>query len=99
MVAMGKVIYRGIELRQGGSFTNSQGKEVKYNPSYVLKVDEEVEGKTYERKLKIAEDNMTLVRRFQELKNYTPLTLQCEVKMFLSRVTLVPVDFTVDSAK
>jgi len=99
MQATGKVIFKGIEYKEPGSFVNSQNKVVNYPASYKIKIDENVDGKIYERSMKIAESDMALVKRFQELKAYTPIVLECRVEMYASRVSLVPINFGIDSAK
>lgn len=99
MKATGKVIFKGVEYKEQGSFVNSQNKVVNYPAKYKVKVDENVDGKIYERNLNVSADNMALVKRFQELQAYTPIMLECDVQIYMSRVTLVPVDFKVDGSK
>ena len=51
MKCNGKFVFRGLGKKEGGEFINERGIKVKYDASYVLKLDEEIDGKAYERKL------------------------------------------------
>lgn len=96
MKCQGKFIFKGIEKRAGGEFVDAQGRNVKYDESYQLKLDEKTEKGIYERRLKVSKDNMLLVQKLEQLEAYTEIELTCEVNFYGNRITVVPVDL-VDS--
>ena len=92
MKCVGEFVFKGIEEREGGEFTNSQGQNVKYNASYVLKVDEKTEKGIYERRLKVSKDNSDLVNKLKAVEEYTKIWLSCEVSFYGNKVMVIPVD-------
>lgn len=91
MKAIGEFVFKGLEKRDGGEFTNDKGQAIKYNSSYVLKVDEVFEGSIDERKFKIPTDNTSLVDRLKGLKPYDKIKLECDVKLYANSAKVVPV--------
>lgn len=92
MKCVGEFIYKGVELRNGGEFINPQGQAIKYDDSYILKVDEKTDKGIYERRLKISKDNSNLVGKLKSLEDYSKIKLSCEVNFYGNKVTVVPVD-------
>lgn len=92
MKCIGDFIYKGIEKRDGGEFVNDKGQAVKYDDSYVLRVDEVVNGVSYERKLKVSKKNTTLVTKLQALELYKPVKLSCDVTFYGNTVRVIPVE-------
>lgn len=92
MYCKGNVMYKGIEKRDGGSFTNDKGQPVDYNSAYVVKFDEIVEGKINERKLKFPTSNKVLFDKFQNFDPYTQVEIVCDVVLMQNACRLVPID-------
>lgn len=92
MKSVGEFVFKGIEERAGGEFVNDKGQAIKYDGSYILKVDEKTEKGIYERKLKIAKDNMALVNKLKGIEVYTPIKVECEFAFYGNKVTVIPTD-------
>ena len=92
MYCKGKVMYKGIEKREGGTFVNNNGQSIDYNSSYVVKFDEIIENKINERKLKFSTNNKKLFDKFNEISPYTPVDITCDVIMGSSVCRLEPID-------
>lgn len=92
MKCNGIVIYKGIEERAGGTFKNAQGQEINYDSSYVIKFDENKDGKINERKLKFPASNKALFDKFKVFGSYTTVELICDVVFGQSTCKLVPID-------
>lgn len=97
MKSVGEFIYKGIEKRSGGEFTNDKGQNIKYNESYILKVDESTEKGIFERRLKIDVNNNYLIDKLKNKKPYESIKLLCDINFFGNNVKVVPVDLYVDS--
>lgn len=91
MKAYGKLIYKSLEKRDGGEFTNDRGQNIKFDESYVLKVDENLDGSIGEHKLKVDKNNIGLVDQLKALKPYTEIELECNVVMYQNSCKLIPV--------
>jgi len=96
MKCNGKFSFRGYEKKEGGEFINERGQKVKYDASYVLKLDEEIDGKVYERKLKFPITNTVLLSKVQSLKTYDEINLLCDVNFYNNQVRLVPLDININ---
>ena len=92
MKCVGEFIFKGIEKRDGGEFVNPQGQTIKYDESYILKVDEKTEKGIYERRLKISKENTSLIEKFKSLKDYQAIKIGCEVNFYGNKVTVIPVE-------
>ena len=90
MKCQGKFKFRGLVKKDGGKFTNNQGQEISYNESYALKLDEETENGVYERSFKVAIDN-PIVPALAQKKLYEDIVIECDVTIYNTRVSLVPV--------
>ncbi|MCI8999567.1 MAG: hypothetical protein HFJ26_01205 [Clostridia bacterium] len=99
MRSQGKFVFKGIEKRDGGEFTDAQGRNVKYDESYQLKLDEKTEKGIYERRLKVSKDNMLLVQKLEKLECYTEIELICDINFYGNRITVVPVDLVSSNNK
>lgn len=97
MKAYGKFIYKSLEKRDGGEFTNSNGQKIKYDDSYVLKVDENVDGAINERKLKVDKNNVGLVNQLKDIKSYCEIELECDVQLYQNSCKLIPVRLITNS--
>lgn len=92
MKCKGEFVYKSIEKRDGGSFTNDKGQAVNYDMAYVLKVDELLDNSIYERKLKIDKNNTVLLNKLQNIKPYDKIMLLCDVVLYGSNAKVIPVD-------
>lgn len=91
MKCVGNFVFKGIERKDGGEFTNEKGKLVKYDESFVVRLDE-VEGDVIsERKLKFPIDNTVLYNRLKSLKPYDHITLDLEVVLYNNQAKVIPV--------
>ena len=95
MNCKGVVIYKGIEKREGGSFNNGQ-QEIKYDPVYVVKFDENKNGVINERKVKFPVSNTYLFNKFASIKAYTEVLLECDVVLSNNACKLVPINVETD---
>ena len=92
MKCKGVVVYKGIEKREGGTFKNAQGQDIKYDPSYVVKFDENNNNQINERKIKFPASNTYLYDKFYSLKPYTEVLITCDVILSNNACKLVPVN-------
>lgn len=97
MQTIGNFVFKGLEKKNGGEFTNERGQLIKYPESYQLKVDEIKDGVVSERKLKVSVDNDKLVQKLMRKNIYDKIDLQCEIEFGNGSVAkVVPIDL-VDS--
>ena len=92
MKCKGEFVYKSMEKREGGSFTNDKGQAINYDMAYVLKVDEVSQNGIFERKLKIDKNNTVLLNKLQNLKPYDRIMLICDVSLYGANAKVVPVD-------
>ncbi len=92
MKCKGEFVYKSIEKREGGSFTNDKGQAINYDMAYVLKVDEVSQNGIFERKLKIDKNNTVLLNKLQNVKPYDKITLICDVSLYGANAKVIPVD-------
>lgn len=92
MKCVGNFVFKGIEERQGGEFKNAQGQMIKYDSSYVIKVDEVTDNGIYERKLKVPKTNTELINKLKQKKPYENISLLCDVSFYGSQARVIPVD-------
>ena len=86
------VVYKSVSKKDGGEFINDKGEKIQYDPSYVVKFDEEVNGEIQERRLKFPLSNKTLYGKLSELSPYSKITLVCDVQLFTGNAKILPVD-------
>lgn len=94
MYCKGILIYKGIEKRDKGVFTNDKGKDIEYDSAYVVKFDEDNNGKINERKVKFPASNKVLFDKFSQYKPYTRVMIIFDVVLGTSACKLVPIDVT-----
>lgn len=92
MKCKGEFVFKSVEKRDGGSFTNDKGQAVNYDMAYVLKVDELTQNGIFERKLKIDKANSVLLNKLQSLKPYEKINLICDVVLYGANARVIPVD-------
>lgn len=92
MKCEGNFIFKGLGERSGGKFTNNQGREITYTSSYLIKLDELVNGKPVERIFKFSKDDFELKDKFSKIDLYTDVTVVFDIKVYKNNVSLVPID-------
>ena len=95
MICEGNFVYKAIEKKDGGKFTNERGQEVSYEPSYRVIVDEQSnEGKISQRFFKFPQKDTGLFEKFKNFKPYTSIIISFDVELYQSSVKLIPIDVT-----
>lgn len=95
MKCQGIVIFKSIEKREGGTFKDSLGNDLSYSAAYVVKFDENLDGKINERKAKFPDTNVSLYTKFKTLQPYTKIELVGDVIFQNSGCKLEVTDFNV----
>lgn len=90
MNCKGNFVFKGVEKKDGGTFTDDKGKDVKYDACYLLKVDEIIDGKANDRRFRIALDNKNIVETLKNVSLYTAITITFDVVIYATRVRLIP---------
>lgn len=90
MKCIGNFKFKGIEKKPGGKFINDKGKEIIYNDSYRIKVDEVTEYGIYERDFKIPA-NSDLAEPLLITKPYTDIELEFDIRFYGNRISCIPV--------
>ena len=91
MKCRGKFKFKEIVKKDAGAFTNAQGQEIKYDESYVLKVDEKTEKGIQERTFKLPKDSL-LVLELQKVTEYTDIVLDFEVVFYNNSIRVIPTE-------
>jgi hypothetical protein len=97
MQAKGKFIFKSLERKDGGKFTNERGQVINYDASYQLKVDENKDGVINERKLKISQKNDLLIQKLMKKNPYDQIELLCDIEFYGSVAKVIPVDLVDNS--
>ena len=93
MKAVGEFIFKSAIHKDGGSFTNQSGQEIKFGESYQVKFDEVLEnGEINERKIKVATTETALVQKLLQMKPYKKCKISFDVGFNASGVTLKMAD-------
>lgn len=94
MRCQGEFVFKSIERREGGAFTDDKGRDIKFDPAYVVKVDELLNGKINERKLKFPIDNANLYNKLVKLDTYTKIKMVFDVTFYglNSQPRVIPID-------
>ena len=92
MKCAGRFIYRGIEKKDAGSFTNDNGQTISYDSSYQVKLDEIVDGKPQERKFKFPTKEKKLADSFNDLEPYSKCEITFNVNIFANSIRLIPLE-------
>lgn len=91
MKCKGNFVYKSLEKRSGGEFTNDKGQVIKYDEAYILKVDEETDNGIMERKFKFPTTNKVFSDILRELEPYTRVCIEFDVSLFNNQVRLLPI--------
>lgn len=88
------VVFKGVDERAGGEFTNERGQVIKYDKSYVVRFDEEVNGEVSEKRAKFKGTMDTLYNKFKTLKTYDKIELLFEVNILNNGCKIEIIDFS-----
>lgn len=90
MKCQGKFIFKCIEKKEGGEFVNQKGQKVVYDPTFQVKVDEIIDGKTEERIFKFKASNKELANNFEKFNVYDKVIIDFNIELYKTSVKLVP---------
>ena len=90
MKCKSEFIFKSLEQRQAGKFTNEKGECIDYPQSFVMKVDEATDNGINERKFKFPIDNTDLANKLYKLQPYTKIMLELEVVLYGSQARVTP---------
>lgn len=92
MKCEGNFIYKGIEERKGGEFTNERGQVIQFDTAYKITLDEINNGKVLTRNFTFPKNNIELANKFKDLKLYSNILVGFDVLISKNNVKLVPFD-------
>ena len=92
MKCEGEFVFKGIETKEGGEFTNERGQLIKFSPTNQIKLDEIQGTKTEERTFKFPIENKPLAEKFKSLKLYENVVVAFNIELYKTSVKLVPID-------
>jgi len=95
MKAKGLFMFKSIQKREKGSFTNQEtGEVINYDACYILVADEiEESGKITERRFKVTEEDTILIGQLSVLEPYTKVEIEFDVALYSSNAKLTPTNF------
>lgn len=96
MKCVGDFVFKSLEKRSAGEFRNDKGSVVKYDESYILKVDEQAENGIFERKFKVSVQNTDLIHNLQALQPYSKCKIGFDVHIFNNQIRLIPLELLDD---
>ncbi len=96
MKCQGDFIFKSLTKVEAGEFNNN-GRLIQYPSSYKLTLDEWNEGNLNSIKLKVPENNATLISKIRNLKPYDKILLDCEIAFYNNSVKVIPVDIKFNS--
>ena len=79
MKCQGKFKYKGFEVKEAGSFVNSQGQKVDYPSRYALKLDEIGAEGVFERVFKVPLEN-TIINQLSNKNLYDDVTIEFDIQ-------------------
>lgn len=92
MKCEGNFIYKGIEERKGGEFTNERGQIIKYDTAFKVTLDESNGIKAVTRTFTFPKENTELLNKFKALKLYEEVIVAFDINISRNSVKLVPFD-------
>lgn len=92
MKCEGNFIYKGIEERKSGEFTNERGQNIKFDAVFKVTLDEINNGKVDTRTFTFPIKNTELADKFKNLKLYSDIVVAFDIVIFRNNVKLVPYD-------
>lgn len=97
MKCEGNFIYKGIEERKAGEFTNERGQVIKFDSAFKITLDEIDESKVKTRVFTFPKNNIELAEKFKDLKLYSDIIVAFDVLIFGNNVKLVPYDMVFEN--
>lgn len=96
MKAKGLFMFKCLQDREKGSFTNKEtGEVIEYDACKVLVCDE-IEGNSMkERRFKLSSDNTLLLNDLKCLEPYTKIEIEFDVLLYSSNAKITPVSIEV----
>lgn len=85
MKCQGKFKFKGIQKKDGGSFTNPQGQVINFQPKYAVKVDEVGQEGIFERIFKVPLES-PLIPQLANKQVYEDMVLEFDIQ-FTSKGT------------
>lgn len=96
MKAKGLFMFKDLQDREKGSFTNQEtGEVVEYDACKILVCDELDGSKIKERRFKLSDENASLINDLKSLEPYTKITLEFDVVIYNSNAKIIPISFEV----
>lgn len=95
MKVKGQFVFKSLNERDGGEFTNDRGQKIKYDSKFLLKVDERTDDGIFDRVFTVSKENTELINQIRQCPSYSDVEIEFDVKMYNSQVKLVPISFEV----
>ena len=96
MKAKGIFMFKGIQDRKAGEFTDKDsGEVVKYDASKILVVDDIEVTPSHERRFKMNKDNKQLLQDLSLVEPYTKIELVFDVILYSANAKVEPVSFEI----
>ena len=92
MKCEGNFVYKGIEERKGGEFTNEIGQVIKYDPAFKITLDEINGSKVETRFFTFPIKNTELADKFKSLKLYSDIIVAFDIVISKKNLKLIPYD-------
>lgn len=83
-----RFVFKSVEKRGAGAFKNEKGETVEYPEAYILKVDENKDGKINERKFKFGANRSYLFDKLKNLEPYGDVDVIFDVIVYANSVKL-----------
>lgn len=88
MKGTGEFMYKSIEAREGGKFTNDKGQEINYDACYQLNCDDL---ETNSVKFKVLTKDKELVETFRSFKPYTKVKIDFDIVIKNNNCKIIPI--------
>lgn len=97
MKAKGIFMFKNIQVREKGSFTNKEtGEVIDYGACHILVADEiEENNKITERRFKISNEDTFFIKDLESLEPYTKIKIEFDVTLYSSNAKVTPTGFEV----
>lgn len=92
MQGIGKLVFKSIEVRDGGKFVNERGQEINYATCYIVKCDEVTSSGIDDVKFKIPEEEKILINAFKTFAPYDKIELKFDVTCNGNNLKLIPTE-------
>lgn len=85
-------MFKGIDVREGGEFTNERGQVIQYDPAYRVMLDEITGSKATTRTFTFPINNKELESKFKNLHLYDSVIVAFDIAISRNNAKLVPFD-------